>query len=144
VVTHIPSCGFLSSSGDKGGDVFFTDAPWPSDVEVIGFDFQALDPEDPYGDLDFFLDQMGDIVDALTSGPFGIAEYIAGRVLSAISSGGGGYHAYVQHAPGGYSWDKGPHVIGIGWETSCSLGGKPIVYVVSFTITGTKASLAKY
>ncbi len=39
VVTHIPSCGVFSSSGDKGGDVFFADAPWPSDVEVFAFDY---------------------------------------------------------------------------------------------------------
>ena len=144
LVTHTPSCGTFSSSGEKGGDQFFSDVAWPKDVEVISFDFKAIDPEDPYTDLDFFLDQAGEILNALDGGPFGVALYIGKKILQAIFSSGGGYHAYVQHAPGGYSWNKGPHVIVVGWETSCSLGGKPIVYVVSFTVTGTKQALARY
>ena len=144
LVSHTPSCHWYGGTADKGGDMFFGDAPWPNDVEVIAFDFKQINPENPYTDLDFFLDQAGEILNALDSGPFGVALYIGKKILSAIISGGGGYHAYVQHAPGGYSWNKGPHVIAIGWESSCDLGGKPIVYVVSFTITGTKQALARY
>jgi hypothetical protein len=72
LVSHKPSCGTFSSSGEKGWDRFFADVPWPDDVEVIAFDFKEIDPEDPYTDLDFFLDQAGEILNALDSGPLGL------------------------------------------------------------------------
>lgn len=143
VVTHVPSCGW-TDSGEDGADRFFADVPWPQDVEVIAFDFKEIDPEDPYSDLDFFADQMGALVNAVASGIFGVAKYVAALVLDAVFGGGGGYHAYVMSGPGGYSWENNPHIIVIDWETDCALGGKPIMYVVSFTIAGTEAALARY
>jgi hypothetical protein len=145
LITHKPSCGDFSSSGEKGWDRFFADVPWPSDVEVIAFDFKQINLKDPYNDLDFFMDQASEILNALDSGPFGVGLYIGKKILRALFSGGGGYHAYVASAPGGYSWThRGTRSIGIRWESSCDLDGKPIIYVVSFTITGTKQALAKY
>ena len=139
LVTHLPSCG-ATSSGEKGFDSFLRDIPFPQDVEIFRVDFRKIDPENPYGDLDFFIDQVSDIVDAVLSGPFGIAKYIAGRVLAAITSSAGGYHVYVSSFPGR---NNSPG-FAVDWETACVLDGKPIMYVISFSIHGRPEAVAKY
>lgn len=139
LVTHLPSCGG-APSGEKGFDSFLGDIRLPHDVEIFRLDFRKIDPENPYGDLDFFIDQVGDIVDAVLSGPFGIAKYIAGRALAAITSSAGGYHVYVSSFPG----RNNSRGFAVSWETACVLGGKPIMYVISFSLHGRPEAVAKY
>lgn len=138
LVTHLPDC--VSMSGEKGSDTFLRDTPFPQDVEIFRVDFKKLDPENPYDDLDFFIDQVGDIVDAFLSGPFGVAKYIAGKALAAITSSAGGYHVYVSSFPG----RNNSRGFAVSWETACVLDGKPIMYLISFSIHGRPEAVAKY
>lgn len=137
LVTHVPDCG--AYSGEKGFDSFLRDVPMPEDIEIFRVDFREIDPDDPYADVDFFLDQMSALVDAVLGGVFGVARYVTGKVVAAILSSAGGYHANVSILP-----DMKGSGLSVGWETACALGGKPIMYVISFSIAGRPEALAKY
>ena len=143
LVRHTPDCGFSSDSGEKGHDSFFDTPGWPKDVEVIGFTFKQVDPADKYSDADFFVDQAGALLEAASS-PVSFGKFVLGKVIDAIFGGGGGYHVYVSWGPDRLHWMQGKDPIVVSWESACSLDGKPIVYLMSFTITGTKEALAKH
>jgi hypothetical protein len=143
LVRHTPDCGFWDDSGEKGHDSFFSDPGWPKDVDVIGFTFKQIDPEDKYTDADFFVDQAGALLEAASS-PIAFAKFVLGRVLDAIFGGGGGYHVYVSWGPDKLHWMRGKDPIVVSYESDCSLGGRPIIYMMSFTIIGTKEALAKH
>ncbi|MBN2291799.1 MAG: hypothetical protein JXM70_05200, partial [Pirellulales bacterium] len=141
LVTHKPDCGGRSDSGEKGWDRFFADVPFPTDVKVVRFDFQQIDPENPYGDFDFFCDMMGDLADELLDyGPAGLITYGVKKGLEAIGlAGEGGYHACVAAEPGGMTWVGGNKIITVHWETSCELAeGKPVMYSTSFVVKAPK------
>jgi len=157
LVTHTPDCGFWKDSGEKGWDKFrfpnvasrhpeeayeaITHGVVSQDlsrVKVIQVNFKQIDPENLYSDLDFFVDMAGDLVgELLKYGPAGLITYGFEKVIMAIFSGGGGYHAYVCSGPS----DEGATAC---WETSCeNADGKPVIYAISFMVIGPKEVLDK-
>lgn len=143
-VTHAPNCE-ASSPQEEGYDAFFNEMPWPTDVKIVRFDFQHINPGDPFSDVDFFLETMGDLAGELASkGPAGLLSWAAGMALEAIFGMEGGYHVYVLARPGGMHWSAENKVVGVDWETSCEYAdGKPIIYATSFVVVGPKEALSK-
>jgi hypothetical protein len=108
-------------------------------AKVIQVNFKQIDPENPYNDLDFFIDMAGDLANELLKyGPAGLITYCAKKVFQAIGlAGEGAYYAYVASV--------GNQGCSINWETSCELAdAKPVIYTISFIVIGPKEVLDKF
>jgi hypothetical protein len=160
LVTHMPDCSYIAAvkgeRKEKGVDryrfplTFRTEELYEAAIrgaqgaKVIKVSFKHINPGSPDNELEFFVDRLADFVNAvLSEGPLGLIKFGVTTFVKLLATG-----SYYTDLDIGAAYDGGAYVgpatgAGILWETSCGelVGGKPIIYAISFVVVGPKKVL---
>jgi hypothetical protein len=138
-VAHGPDCTWYRWFGSNGAEYFFKNKKLTDNTRVVRSLTVPVMPDLPWTTWDIVLNEVGDLVDAFTGGPFSLAQYFAGALGTAFGSifddNIGRYTADVTQT----STRENP-LTRIEWYTTCLAFSPaydvPIVYISTFLVEG--------